>query len=208
MGTVLGKNLAQAGFPITFGSRHPEQNQDLSEVANVEVASPKEAAQKGEIILLALPFGVLETTAQELSPHTSGKILIDLANYYPNRDGQTWAEKLKPHNGIQSLYVASLFPEAKVVKAFSTTYFGSLEQFAFAEGAERLAIPMASNEETAKQTVIALIQAVHYVPIDLGGLEASRPMQPGEMLFNINTTPQKTQELLDQAGIAYQVHRA
>ena len=52
---------------------------------NARAATPAEAADFGEVVLLAIPFGQYETLPFD---HMAGKTVIDAMNYYPQRDGQ------------------------------------------------------------------------------------------------------------------------
>ena len=89
VGTSLGKIWAKNGQEIFFGSRDPIGVKRLVDSldVNVKAGTYTEAAQFGDIIVLAIPWSAVENTILELDDLT-GKILIDCTNAVaPNLGG-------------------------------------------------------------------------------------------------------------------------
>lgn len=185
IGGTVGRHFARAGHDVLFSSRHPEDLSDMAEEVGAQTGTPEEAARFGDVILLATPFGQNETVAQQIRP-LEGKILIDATNPYPSRDGEV-AQRIRDNDEqVASDYTVELFPETRVVKAFSSVYYESLQEQAFSEGDQRIAVQLAADDEEAKQTVAGLIEDIGFAPQDLGGLEAERYFEPEALLFAKN----------------------
>jgi predicted dinucleotide-binding enzyme len=71
-----------------------------------------------------------------------------------------------------------------VVKAFNTVYFKHLKDFGRPAGdPRRIALPVAADDPEAKQTVMGLIEALGFDPIDAGSLDESWRQQPGTPVY-------------------------
>ena len=80
MGDSLGPRFAELGYTVVYGSRNPdsEKSQNLVKKTgtNASVATQKEAAQAGDIVVLVVPWPAMQTVAQNLGS-LDGKIVID-----------------------------------------------------------------------------------------------------------------------------------
>ena len=90
-----------------------------------------------------------------------GKVVIDATNPLKWTQGSA-LERTIPQNVIAGRVMAQRLPTAHIVKAF--TYAPLLESEAHRQG-KRLAIAMAGDDETAKNTVAELIKDAGYVPV-------------------------------------------
>ena len=63
IGGILGRSLARAGHEVSFGSRHPDDD-DVAEGSSAAVSSVEAALGGAEVVILALPAaGVPELAA-------------------------------------------------------------------------------------------------------------------------------------------------
>ena len=62
-----------------------------------------------------------------------------------------------------------------------------------------MAIPLAGDDEAAKATVAALIEALGFDPVDAGGLGDSRRQEPGTPVYGANLGAEGTREALAAA---------
>jgi predicted dinucleotide-binding enzyme len=109
-------------------------------------------------------------------------VVLDTNNYYPERDGNiaeldegsiTSAELEQRHLG-----------SAKLVKVFNNIYFGHLAALARPAGAvDRSALPIAGDDATANQAVVAFLDAIGYDTVDVGPLAESWRLQPGQPVY-------------------------
>jgi predicted dinucleotide-binding enzyme len=138
-----------------------------------------EAALFGEVVVVSIPFGRLkELPVEELA----GKIVVDTNNYYPNRDGH-FAE-LDEARTTSSELLQQYLPSSRVVKAFNTQYHHKLREGGRPPGArDRVAVPVAGDDELAKRTVARLIDDIGYDYLDVGLLADGRRIQPGSPVY-------------------------
>ena len=185
IGGTLGRHWAKAGHEVMFSSRNPETLQQMAEAIGAQVGHVQSAARFGEIILLAVPFGVIPDLVSEIGT-LDGKILIDATNPYPQRDGDVAQQVIDDATQTATGYVASQFSGAKTVKAFNSIYFKVLAEQAFQSGGDRIAVQVASDDAVAKQTVMQLIADIGLAPQDIGSLNDSSIFEPGAPLYNQN----------------------
>jgi 8-hydroxy-5-deazaflavin:NADPH oxidoreductase len=155
------------------------------------------AAQLGELLLLAIPFGKFATLPAEAF---KGKIVIDAGNYYPGRDGNF--PELEKDETTSSELLASHLKGARLVKGFNTIWFEHLRT----QGdtslplAQRRAIFIAGDDSEAKERVARLIEEIGFAAVDTGFLrEGGRRQQPGTSVYNKELTAHDAATLLASA---------
>ena len=90
------------------------------------------------------------------------------------------------HDQTATGYVAGQFSGVKTVKAFNSIYFTVLEDQALRLGSEgqglvedqRIAVQVAGNDNSAKQTVMQLIAEISFATQDIGTLDDSTIYEP------------------------------
>ena len=197
IGGTLGQHWAKAGQAVMFSSRNPEELKPLAAAAGAQTGTVQEAASFGGVILLAIPFGKIPAVAQQIG-RLDNKILIDATNPYPQRDGAMAQKVVEDASQTATGYVASQFPGAHTIKAFNSVYYKVLEEKAFRSGNQRIAIQICGDDESAKQTVKQLIEAIGFAPQDLGDLNSGTIFEPDAPFYNKNLTIDEAEALLSQ----------
>ena len=197
IGGNIGKNWAKVGHEVMFSSRHPEELKAMADEVGAKVGTTKEAAQFGEVILLAIPYGIVPDVAEQIGS-LENKILIDAGNPYPQRDGEMAQKVIDDPNQTATGYIASLFPGAKTVKAFNSVFYKMFAEQAFKEGNERIAVQICSDDEQAKEKVKKLIEDMGFAPQDLGGLDRGVLFEPNAPLYNKNLKIAEAEKLLSE----------
>lgn len=179
-----------------FSSRNPQELKSLAEDAGngARVGTVEEAAQFGEVLLLAYPFGKTPDVAGKVGS-LSGKVLIDANNYYPGRDGDEPRKEMQEKGLLESEWTASYFPDTHVAKAFNTIHFKTLETRAFDKG-NPLAIPFTAANEEAKEVIEALLDSIGFVGVNLGDLSKSKITQPDEKLYAVQVSENELRKLI------------
>ncbi len=196
IGGTLATLWVKAGHNIMLSSRHPEKLKGLAERIGegVSYGSVENAAVFGEVILLAIPmYGIIETFPR-IREFLSGKIVIDAMNFFEHRDGKI-AKEIRQFKGTHSTFTASKLPGTNLVKAFNTIYVKTLETQSHRQGGT-LSVPVAADDETAKTVVQQLIRDTGFEPCDVGTLDETIVMQPGELLWTKELTVSEMKELL------------
>jgi predicted dinucleotide-binding enzyme len=160
VGSALQKGLKRAGYEVTAVGKQP--------------GKLKEAASKAQIVMLAVPFGALDSTLAELGDTVDGKPLVDCTNALKDMKlalGFTTS-------GAEELQKKA--PRAKVVKAFNTTFAGTMSN-GKAKG-ETISIYVASDDPAAKKDVLQLARDIGFDAVDAGPLLNARYLEPMAML--------------------------
>lgn len=185
VGQAVAKGLSKSDHEIRFGSRDPRSAQVSNGPA---VASQGDVAAWAEVLILAVPYAAAAETVRGLDGKAlRGKVLVDATNVVsPSRDlalGFTTS-------GAEEL--AKLVPEAHVVKAFNTVFARNMSTGKVA--GEPLALFVAGDSASAKESVMRLGRDIGFDPVDAGPLKAARYLEPMGLLsislaFNQNLGP-------------------
>ncbi|WP_407570068.1 NADPH-dependent F420 reductase [Deinococcus altitudinis] len=185
IGKALARLLAEAGHEVGISnSKDPATLRDLAHELGhgVKAFDREDAARFGELVIETIPFGKYGTLP---AVPMEGKIVIDTANYYPERDGQ-----IDLGNLSESAFIAHHLPKSRVVKAFNTIASAHLE----AQGDttkpldDRRAIFIAGDDQEAKDVVTGLIEQIGFAAVDTGSLEDSKVQQPGTAIYGPDLT--------------------
>jgi len=79
IGGTLGRALAGAGHQVTFGSRHPDDD-DVVGASAASVASVAEALAGADVVILALPGAAVSELAASHHDALAGQLVIDATN--------------------------------------------------------------------------------------------------------------------------------
>ncbi|MCB9745728.1 MAG: NAD(P)-binding domain-containing protein [Alphaproteobacteria bacterium] len=151
----------------------------LSEEAAAELAaslgggSPAslDEALSADLIVLATPYAVSLQLAAQLAPRLAGKILVDISNPM----SADYSELATAPGSSAAEEIAAAAPGARVVKAFNTTFAGTLVSGAVQ--AQPLDVFLASDDAEAKATLASLVEAGGLVATDVGPLRRARQLE-------------------------------
>ncbi|MFC0534165.1 NADPH-dependent F420 reductase [Phytohabitans kaempferiae] len=197
IGGTLTRRLQALGHDVTVAnSRGPETLMELVQETGATAGTARQAAEAGEIVVIAVPVAAVPDLPADA---LRGKVVIDVDNYYPQRDGHI--EAIDDNAVTSSRWTADHLPGATVVKAFNTIQSGHL----FANGRPagepgRIALPVASDDATAKRTVMGLVEELGFDPIDAGTLDESWRQQPGTPVYTADRDADGVREGLSFAG--------
>ena len=135
------------------------------------VAVSGDAGLDAPVVVLALPYDAARAFAAGQADRLAGKIVIDITNpLNASFDG------LSTHPGKSAAEeIAALLPKSRVVKAFNTTFAGTL--VAGAVNGHPLDVFVAGDDDAAKQTVIGLIKDGKLRAIDAVKLDRARQLE-------------------------------
>lgn len=194
IGATVARLAVDAGHEVALSnSRGPQSLAELVDELgpSARATSVEDAAEWGELVLVAAPFKVYnELPAEQLS----GKIVVDAMNYYPQRDGSIAGAAENSSN-----LVAHALPGARLVKAFNTMYFQTLAHDGKpdAPAGERFVLFVAGDDVEAKQAVASLIEQFGFTAVDTGSLAEGGPrQQPDAPIYNKPMLPAQARELL------------
>jgi len=175
-----------AGYHVVLSnSREPGTLSDLTGRLgpHARAATAAEAAAAGDIVVVTVP---LKAYPQIPAEPLAGKIVIDTTNYVPDRDGHI--AELDDQSTTTSQLLQAHLPAAHVVKAINTMCFEHLATLARPQGATgRSALPIVSDDETAKQTAAAFLDAIGYDAYDVGPLSEGWRFEAGAIAYAYST---------------------
>lgn len=169
IGSTLARLATAAGVDVVISnSRGPETLQQLvAELGEgVRAGYAAEAATAGDLVVVSIP---LRSITNLPKTELVGKTVIDTGNYYPQRDGVI--DEVESGRTTTSELLARELPQTHVVKAFNNIFWGHLGALPRPTGADdRSALPIAGDDEGAKQRVAALLDTLGYDVVDAGPL--------------------------------------
>lgn len=167
IGRAVARLAVQHGHEVMLSnSRNPKTLSSAVAAIRCQVGTTKDAAEFGDVVLVAIPF----LNYLDLAPEPfAGKIVLDANNYYPERDGKI--EALDAHATTVSGLLAKHLVGAKVVKAFNAILERDIEKDSRPAGApDRRALPIAGDDAGAKQVAAGLLGRLGYDVVDAGPL--------------------------------------
>jgi NADPH-dependent F420 reductase len=179
MGRGIGHVLVRGGHSVTVVDRDPEEAGRLAEElrgaaqggATVDAEGPG-AEVRGEVVILAVYYPSSLEAARELGRALDGKVVVDIANPV----NQTFDGLATEPGTSAAEELAQAVPAgARVVKAFNTTFAGTLVDGQVA--GQPLDVLVAGDDERAKEIVAQLARDGGLRAIDVGPLERARHLE-------------------------------
>jgi predicted dinucleotide-binding enzyme len=172
IGGPLTRAWRTAGHAVTLGVRDTGKPEVQSLVAETGASgrSVEEAAQAGDVLVLAVPYAALDGLLPVIAPSAAGKIVIDSTNAFgPGRTLRF------PPSTSAAEETAKRLPGARVIKAFNTQGAEVLSRPVY--GDTRATAFYCGGDPDAKRVVGGLIADVGLEPVDIGPLENARLLE-------------------------------
>jgi NADPH-dependent F420 reductase len=184
MGKGIGTRLAAGRHSVAFVDANPEVAEKVA--SEVRVTAKKGAkvttaslgdAELGDVVVFAVWYGTNIELARQLGTKLAGKIVVDIANPLNSTfDGLATA----PDSSSAEDVAKAIASGAKVVKAFNTTYAGTL--LAGQVAGQPLDVFIAGDDADAKNKVAELVKDGGMRPIDTGPLSRARQIEGMQFL--------------------------
>jgi len=177
-GAGLATRWALAGHSIIIGSRDAERAR--SKAAELREITKKlpivghtnvEAAELGDVVVIALPALGLAATLPEVAPACRDKIVISTVVPLTFGGPRLFTP---PPAGSAAEEAQALLPEAKVVAAFQHIAAHELVEIDEPINCDLL---ICGQDPDAKETVAELGRSIGLRPIDVGGLSNAGPVE-------------------------------
>ncbi|WP_329166170.1 NAD(P)-binding domain-containing protein [Streptomyces sp. NBC_01717] len=186
IGGNLTRRLTTLGHDVSVAnSRGPETLAALAEETGATPVIAAEAARGAEIVVVTIPLRRVPGLPSDLFDGAAeGFAVIDTGNYYPKeRDGRIAAIE---DDGLTESRWTEQNLGHPVVKAFNGTFAQDILAMPRPAGhRERIALPVASDDETSKAKVRALIDELGFDTVDAGGIDDSWRQQPGSPVYGL-----------------------
>ncbi|MBO3273022.1 NADPH-dependent F420 reductase [Hymenobacter defluvii] len=202
IGSALAVRLTSLGHTVYIAnSRGPETLGDVAQNTGATPVTVREAAQRGsDFIVVTIPLKNIPDLPNDLFEGVPAEVpVIDTSNYYPLlRDGQM--TELETGDLTESGWVQQHLGRP-VVKVFNNIFAEHLEKNGQPAGTPgRIALPVASDDDAAKQKVMALVEELGFDAVDGGTLHESWRQQPGGPIYCNDLPADKVREQLASLG--------
>jgi predicted dinucleotide-binding enzyme len=153
VGTALKNGLERVGYEVNTAGKDPDRIRQL--------------AAWGDIMILAVPFGAIDSVISAMGDALEEKILLDVTNALtPDMQLAIGCTT----SGAEELQKKA--PRAKVVKAFNTVF--AKNQSSGKVKDQTLTLFVAADDSVAKQQVLTLGEHLGFDAVDAGPLGNAR----------------------------------
>lgn len=178
IGGNCARQAVKGGHEVMLSfAREPSKLEALAAElgGRASTASPADAAAFGEVVILSVPWGLIEE-ALDQAGDLAGKIVVDTTNQFGSGP--------KPGAGeTAAAFNARRMGGARYTKSFNTLTSRFQAEAAERRGDERVVQWICGDDAEAKHVVASLIEDMGYVPVDLGGTATcavmEAPRRPG-----------------------------
>lgn len=172
VGRALGGSFVRAGHEVTFAGRSADKAREVAASLGAgAAATPGEAAEGAEVIVLAVPYVAAEAVARELAGQAAGKVVVDATN--PLRADFSGLATEGGPSGAERF--AALLEGSHVVKAFNTV-FAAVQADPAAHGITLDAL-YATDSPEAAAVARDLARSIGMRPLNVGPLAAARELE-------------------------------
>ena len=162
--SIIGKgNMGQAIASVVGKGGH-----------TVELLDEGDAGRPvtGDIVVLAVPYGAVSSIITDRGDQLAGKIVVDITNPV---NFETFDSLVVPADGSAAAEIAAALPASTVVKAFNTTFAGTLASGEV--GPQTTTVLIAGDDADAKSTLAGVVTSGGLKAIDAGSLARAREME-------------------------------
>ena len=161
LGSGLSYRLGKAGYQVVIGSRNPgKASEKVNEInlrlkqEKISIESNYLAAEKSDLVILAVPFSNHGVILEEIAPVVQNKIVLDTT--VPLVPPKVARVQLPEYGSVAKKTQELLGKEVRVVSAFQNVAASHLD------GDDALAgeILVFGNNKDARETIIGLIQEI------------------------------------------------
>lgn len=195
LGITLAQLATKAGYDVYIASStDPERITPIVQIlAPGAIAMTTEAAaERAELIVLALPLGKFRTIPPELF---ADKLVIDAMNYWWEVDGDY--NNIIDASTTSSQAVQVFFSTARIVKGLNHMGYHHLHDEARPLGESgRKAIAIAGDNPADTSLVAYFVDSLGFDPLIIGDLASGRALEPGAPAFGANIDKKSLQDLI------------
>lgn len=179
MGRGIGARAVAGGHDVEIVDRNPEDARALAdELGGGATAVEPGGPIGGEIVVLAVYYASIAEAVEQYGDQLAGKVVVEIS---APLDWETMDRLVVPTDSSAAEETQRLLPEGTpVVKAFCTTFARTL--VTGEKNGTPLDVPMAGDDEGAKQKVAVLVEGGGMRPIDVGPLRRARQLEHAAFL--------------------------
>jgi predicted dinucleotide-binding enzyme len=173
MARAIASRALAGGHAVTFVGTHIRKADDLADEMTGEGAVGSSEEVEGDVVVLAVPYTQAPHAVRQHADALDGRVVVDVTN--PVDISVLEPLDTAPFGSGAELIADGAPDGARVVKAFNTTFAGTL--LAGAVDGRPLDVFLAGDDDDAKATVAALTRDGGLRPIDAGRLARARELE-------------------------------
>lgn len=191
-GRGLGLRLAMASEKVVLGSRDAERGMQAAESVlklapglSVAGGTNEDAARRGDIVFICLPYAAQRETLVALKRYLAGKIVVSTVVPLAFTRGAVRAIQIE--EGSAAMQAQAILTESKVAAAFHTTSAGELLKPEVAVDSD---VIVCAEDIEVRRLVMGLAEKIRGVRgVDGGGLQNAVYVESfTAMLISLNRT--------------------
>jgi NADPH-dependent F420 reductase len=131
-----------------------------------------DTAATGDIVVLAVPYPAVSDVIAQRGGSLANKIVVDITNPL---NFETFDSLVVPADSSAAAEIASALPQSRVLKAFNTTFAGTLA--AGTIGSLPTTVLIAGDDAEAKSTLAGIVTSGGLKAVDAGSLKRARELE-------------------------------
>jgi 8-hydroxy-5-deazaflavin:NADPH oxidoreductase len=172
MGKALAARTLAGGHKVTLLGTAPEKAEGVAQELSGDIGAGTVGDPiAGDVVVLAIWYPAVSDVLARYGDQLAGKVVVDITNPI---DPEAF-EPLELEAGSVAAEIAEKVPGARVVKAFNTTFAGTLTEGQV--GGQALDVFLASDDEGAKGVVSELVRDGGLRPVDAGPLARAHELE-------------------------------
>lgn len=171
MGATIGRIAVQGGAEVQIVAPTLEEAAAVATRIGATAAASGDALT-GQIVVLAVPYTAVGDIVAHYAGQLSGKTIVDVTNPV---DYTTFDAMIVPADSSAAQQIATSLPTAKVLKAFNTTFAGTLTSGQ--TGGLPTTVLIAGDDQQSKDELAALVTAAGLATMDVGSLKRARELE-------------------------------
>jgi 8-hydroxy-5-deazaflavin:NADPH oxidoreductase len=131
-----------------------------------------ETALTGDIVVLAVPYPALKAVLAQRQDQLAGKVVVDITNPL---NFETFDSLVVAPDSSAAAEIAAALPQSRVLKAFNTTFAGTLA--AGTVGSLPTTVLIAGDDADAKAELAGIVTSGGIKAVDAGSLARARELE-------------------------------
>ncbi len=160
VGSRLSELFTRGGYDVVVGGRSGD-------------VSLAQAAEHGDIVIVAVHYHVAQDVLAPLADQLAGKIVVDATN--PLNDD--WSPLHLGQENSAGEEIGRTLPRSKVVKAFNTIFADVMNQSSMDRSGQRVTAFVAGDDVNAIDKVAELAENAGFAPVTINKLAAARYLE-------------------------------
>lgn len=170
MGNAIGSLVVKGGATVQIIAPSRDDAEKVASPLGASAAAFGDPLT-GEIVILAVPYSAVAEIVASYREQLSGKAVVDITNPIDYSTGSL----VVPPDSSSAQQIASAIPEAHVLKAFNTTFAGTLNSGQ--TGEMPTTVLVAGDDQAAKDGLMAVVTGAGLAAVDVGALERARELE-------------------------------